>query len=158
MNRRQMLLIPGAAVAAAGAALAEIPPHPPTTIGVSRKRVSKYSRSTEIYKVPKTTAKSAKYIAFLTTLLGLSSSQQQQISSIFASAMQAQATLHASMKTARQSLVTAVQNGDTAAVGQITSGLGLMEAQHLVAGANANIQFLQALTAAQQAQLVQFQG
>ncbi len=158
MNRRQMLLIPGAAAAAAGAALAEIPPHPPTVTGISHKRVSKYSKSSEIYKVPKTAAKSTKYVAFLTTLLGLSTDQQQQITSIFASAMAAQSTLHTNMKTARQTLVTAVQNGDTTAVGQITSGLGLMQAQHLATGANANMQVLQVLTPAQQALLAQFES
>ena len=158
MNRRQMLMIPGAAAAAASAALAEVPPHPPTVMGVSHKRVSKYSKSSEIYKVPKTAAKNTKYVAFLTTLLGLTTDQQQQITAIFTSAMQSQTTLRASMKTARQTLVTAVQNGDTNAIGQVTSGLGLLTAQHLAAGANANLQFLQILTPAQQSLLVQFQS
>jgi len=156
MNRRQMLMIPGAAAAAAGAALAEVPRRPPT--GVSRKRVSKYSKGSEIYKVPKTAAKSAKYISFLTALLGLTIGQQQQIASIFDSAMQAQSSVRTGMKTARQSLIAAIQNGDSAAVGQITSGLGLLTAQHLAAGASANMQLLQVLTAAQQAQLAQFQA
>lgn len=159
MNRRQMLMIPGAAAAAAGAVLAETPLHPPTVIaGVSRKSVSKYSRSSEIYKVPKTATKSAKYVTFLTTLLGLTTEQQQQISSIYASAMQTQTTLRTNMKTARQTLVTAVKNGDSSAVGQVTSGLGLMQAQHLAAGASANIQVLQVLTPSQQTQLEQFQA
>ena len=72
--------------------------------------------------------------------------------------MQTQATLRTNMKTARQTLVTAVKNGDSSAVGQVTSGLGLMQAQHLAAGASANIQVLQVLTPSQQTQLEQFQA
>jgi len=157
MNRRQMLMMPGVAAAAAGTALADIPPRrPPTTTGVSRKRVSKYGKGSEMYKVPKTAAKSAKYIAFLTGLLGLTLDQQQQISSIFASAMEAQAALRTNRKTARQSLVAAVQNGNSGLAGQIAAALGLLTAQHLAAGAGANLQFLQVLTPEQQSQLAQF--
>ena len=157
MNRRDMLLLPGAALAA-GTALAQTATPEPAPVRTSHKSLLKYGSTKELYKVPKTAAKSAKYIAVLTAVLRLSESQQQQAATIFTSAMQSHTTLRANIKTAHQGLAAAVRNGDSGAVSQISANLGLSKAQFLNIAANANLQFLQILSTDQQARLAQFQG
>lgn len=120
---------------------------------VSHKVLVKFSRPKEIAKVPKTEAKAAKYLNSLTTLLSLTQSQQQQATTIFTTAVTAQAVIRTNMKAARQSLTTAIMNNDSVGIGQASVAIGSLTAQLTAAGANANATFYQILTTDQQNKL-----
>jgi hypothetical protein len=160
MNRRQMIMLPGAALVARqgfaqGAQLSEAVAERPVQ-HVSHKVLLKFTRPKAVSKVPKTEAKSAKYLNSLTTALSLSSDQQQQAGTILAAAVTAHATLRASLKTARASLSVAVRNNDSAGINQASGVIGNLTAQITAAGANANAAFYHILTPDQQSKLAQF--
>jgi len=94
-------------------------------------------------------------VSHLTTLLGLSAAQQQQATSIFTNAASAQASVHTSMTAAHESLKTAVQSNDTAAIEQAANNIGNLTAQTTANQAKAEAAFYQILTPAQQAKLNQ---
>jgi Spy/CpxP family protein refolding chaperone len=94
-------------------------------------------------------------VSHLTTLLGLSAAQQQQATTIFTNEAGAQASLHSSMTAAHQSLKTAVQSNDTAAIEQAATTIGTLTAQTTTNQAKAEAAFYQILTPAQQAKLNQ---
>lgn len=120
---------------------------------VSHKVLLKYIRPKAISKVPKNAAKTTKYLNSLNTLLGLTSSQQQQATTIFAAAVTAHATIKSNMKAARQSLTTAIMNNDRGGIGQASMAIGSLTAQLTAAGANANAAFYQILTTDQKNRL-----
>ena len=95
-------------------------------------------------------------VSFLTTLLTLTPAQQQQATSIYSNAATANAIIQTNLKTARQSLWTAVQNDDTASITTITNTIGTLVAQMSANNAQANAAFYKILTADQQAKLTQF--
>ncbi|MGA2741660.1 MAG: Spy/CpxP family protein refolding chaperone [Bryobacteraceae bacterium] len=97
-------------------------------------------------------------VNYLTTLLNLTSAQQQQATAIFTSAATAETSVHSSMKTARQSLNTAVQANDAAGIEQAATTIGNLTAQTTANQAKAEAAFYQILTAAQQAKLTQFES
>jgi hypothetical protein len=152
-----MIMLPGAAlvahqvsaqvVQASGAVSRAASQH------VSHKVLFKYDRPKAISKVPRTEAKLTKYLNSLTTLLGLSSTQQQQASSIFAAAVTAQAGIRSNMKLTRRGLSTAIRNNDSAGISQLSATLGSLTGQHTAAGATANAAFFQLLSADQQSRL-----
>jgi|SRR5580700_2925351 Spy/CpxP family protein refolding chaperone len=157
MNRRQMMMFPGvAAAAAAGQSLANaqssLPPIP------SSGTVAKYGTSKATYKIPKTETAKTKYENFLNTLLGLSASQQQQIDAILTAAILNRNELHGRLKTARQSLAQAVVGSNSSAIGQLTGSIGSLTGQVRSNAATANAGIYQVLTANQQATLAQFQS
>src|SRR5580658_2803306 len=101
MNRRQMVILPGVALAASrgfaqtqqGAANAA------TGSGsLSHKAAAKYTRLKAFSTIPKSEAKQAKYINFLTNLLSLTSSQQAQATSIFSAGRASRGTVKTSIK------------------------------------------------------------
>jgi len=162
MNRRQMIMLPGVALVA-GQAVAEAAQPPargarPASQRVSHKVLLKYDRPKAISKIPKTEAKTAKYLASLTTLLALSAPQQEQATSLFAAAVTARKAIRDNMKTARQSLTTAIKNNDSTGIGQLSVALGNLTAQMTAAGASASAAFYQILTFEQQSMLTQFKS
>jgi hypothetical protein len=125
---------------------------------VSHKVLLKYDRPKAISKVPKSAAKTTKYLNSLTTLLGLNSTQQQQATAIFAAAVSARAGIRTNMKAARQGLTAAIRNNDSAGIGQLSATLGSLTGQHTAAGATANAAFYQLLSADQQSKLTQIKS
>jgi hypothetical protein len=154
MNRREMFTLPAVAlVARQGFAQVSQSGSQPAEQHVSHKVLVKFSRPKEISKVPKTEAKATKYLNSLNNLLGLTSSQQQQATTIFTAAVAAHAAIRTNMKAARKSLTTAIKNNDSGGIGQASMAIGSLTAQLTAAGANANAAFYQILTTDQQNKL-----
>jgi hypothetical protein len=162
MNRRQIMMLPGVALAAHQASAQVVRPSGARSRTASRrvshKILLKYDRPKAVSKIPKTEAKVAKYLYSLNALLALNSTQQQQAASIFTTAAAILAGLRSNAKIARQSLATAVKNNDTAGIGQLSITLGNLHAQQIADGSNANAAFFQILTADQQSKLTLFQS
>jgi Spy/CpxP family protein refolding chaperone len=97
-------------------------------------------------------------VNFLTTLLNLTTAQQQQATSIFTGAASADKTMFGSMRAARQSLNTAVKNNDMAGIDQASTTVGNLTAQLTSAQAKADAAFYLILTPDQQAKLTQFES
>lgn len=96
-------------------------------------------------------------VKFLTTLLTLTTNQQSQAVTIFTNAASANQTTAASMKTARQSLQTAIQGNDAGSLSQIANTIGTLTAQTTLTNAQAELALYQILTPAQQTQYTQYQ-
>jgi hypothetical protein len=166
MNRRQMVLLPGTALRAAEAfaqsqtdGLTSKASGSPgrTSPHKALKHASKYGRAKYTYKVPKSFAKLGKYLNFLSTLLTLNSSQQQQAVNIFSAAITAKTALRPQVQAAHNALSTAVEANDATAIGLASAAIGALGAQKRALGAQANATFYQLLTTAQQSTLSQFQ-
>jgi hypothetical protein len=157
MNRRQMVVLPGIAFAASQgfSQTPEAVSASSRSAATSHKVLAHYSRLKSFSKIPKTAAKQAKYISFLTTHLSLLANQQVETANIFAAASASEAGLKSSMKAARQSLGQAVKSNDIAAITKASAAIGTLVAQRHTIGANANAAFLQLLTSDQQAKLSQ---
>jgi Spy/CpxP family protein refolding chaperone len=97
-------------------------------------------------------------VNMLTTVLGLTTAQQQQASTIFTNMATAEATLRASMKAAHQTLNDAVKTNNLAAIDQASTAIGNLTAQSTSTSAKARAAFYQILTADQQAKLSQMQS
>ncbi len=97
-------------------------------------------------------------VNFLTTLLGLTASQQQQATTIFTNADSAETSVRSSMRTARQSLTTAVRNNDSATIDQVSTTIGNLTAQSTAIQAKADAAFYQILTPDQQTKQAQFES
>jgi Spy/CpxP family protein refolding chaperone len=97
-------------------------------------------------------------VNYLTTLLSLTSAQQQQATTIFTNAASAEASVRTSMKAARQTLQTAVQSNDAATIEQTANTIGNLTAQTTANQAKADAAFYQTLTPAQQTKLAQFES
>jgi Spy/CpxP family protein refolding chaperone len=163
MNRRQVIMLSGAAAAAAGHAIAKT--HQTTGLSAtavspraSYKALLRLSRPKSSHKVPKNDARKAKYIRSLSAALTLTPGQEQQADAIYSNALAARATLHASLKTARHNLHNAVKRMDSALIDQLSSMVGNIRAQRVAAGANANAAFYRILTPDQQSKLIRFQS
>ncbi len=155
MNRRQMIMIPGvAAAAAAGQTLANAQ----SSSIPSSSTLKKYGTSKATYRIPKSEAAKTKYENFLGTLLGLTASQQQQIDAILTAAIMNRKELHGQLQIARQGLAQAVVGSNGSAIAQITTSIGSLTGQIRSNAANANAGVYQVLTAGQQATLAQFQS
>lgn len=89
----------------------------------------------------------------LTTLLNLTSDQQQQAINFFTTAANTAGPLLTQLRTARQSLHTAIQNNDLNTINQVATQIGTLTAQLTVAGAVAEAQFFHILTPDQQQKL-----
>jgi Spy/CpxP family protein refolding chaperone len=94
-------------------------------------------------------------VSFLTDKLGLSSSQQQQATSIFTDEMSAARSLHDQMKPAHQSLRAAVKANDSAGIEQASGTIGSLTAQMISARAKADAAFYQLLNPDQQSKYSQ---
>jgi hypothetical protein len=161
MNRRQMVILPGIALAASqGFSQTPSTTTSPSTgsTTLSHKAISRYSRLKSFAMIPKSTSKQAKYVNFLTTLLSLTSTQQTQTATIFSNASASHATVKTSMKTDRQSFAEAVENNDGAGIEKVAGAIGRLTAQRHSIGGSANAAFLQILSADQQAKFIKFKS
>lgn len=90
-------------------------------------------------------------VKFLTTILSLNAAQQQQATTIFTNAANAQKSVHENMRDARKALDTAVKNNDSGAIDQAASQIGTLTGQLLAIRSKADAAFTQILTPDQQA-------
>ena len=86
----------------------------------------------------------------LTTLLSLTSAQQQQATTIYLSSAKAEQAVHQSEKDVQESLHTAIKNNDTATIDEISSTLAQSMAQLTSIKAKADAAFYQILSVEQQ--------
>lgn len=91
-----------------------------------------------------------RHIQFLTNQLGLDQQQQQQATTIFTNAATSQASMHSSMKTAHDSLQTAIKNNDQNAISQAATNIGNLTSQSIANHAKAEAAFYQILRPDQQ--------
>jgi Spy/CpxP family protein refolding chaperone len=134
LRRRNMktkhLLAITLAIAVVIPALAQTPPKPPSAAEIANRQVKT-----------------------LTTLLSLTSAQQQQALTIYTNAAKAQQTAMDSDKESRENLRTAIKNNDSASIDQVASTMAQTHAQITSIKAKADAAFYQILTAEQQSKL-----
>jgi Spy/CpxP family protein refolding chaperone len=124
-RRKIVTLVLGVALTT-GFLIAQAPPGPPDPATMAQHRVK-----------------------FLTTILSLSSAQQQQALAIFTNAGNSETNWHDSMKAAHEALDTAVKSNDSAGISQAATSIGDLSAQMITAHAKADAAFYQILTADQ---------
>ena len=107
---------------------------------------------------PDPAARAQHRVSFLTTLLTLTTSQQQQATAIFTNAAGVEAATHGSFKTAHQGLADAIKANNTANIDQIATTIGNLTAQMASNHAKAEAAFYQILSPEQQAKLTQFES
>src|SRR5690349_24194813 len=96
--RIKQLLAPTLAIAVAIPVLAQTPPKPPSAAEMAKRRVKT-----------------------LTSLLSLTSAQQQQATTIYTNAAKAQQAIIESGKETHDTLRTAIKNNDSATIDQVAS-------------------------------------
>ena len=89
-------------------------------------------------------------VKFLTTVLSLTSTQQQHALTIFTNAANSESGSLDTMKTAHEALNAAVKNNDSAGITQAANTIGNLMAQSVAAHAKASAAFYQILTPDQQ--------
>jgi len=97
-------------------------------------------------------------VRFLTTMLSLTTQQQQQAMAIFTNAASALGPAHETMKTAHDALRTAVKNNDLAAITQASATIGNLVAEATATQAKADAAFNALLTPDQQAKFTQLEA
>jgi Spy/CpxP family protein refolding chaperone len=97
-------------------------------------------------------------VNYLTTVLSLTPAQQQQATTFFTEAATTASSVFPQIKTARQSLATAIKSNDTGQINQLSSTIGGYVTQLVTAQATAKAQFYQILTADQQSKLTQLES
>ncbi len=97
-------------------------------------------------------------VAFLTDRLSLTAAQQTQVTAILNVADPNASTSRASMKAARDSLNTAVQAGDSAAMEQAATTIGNLTAQNTLARAKSDAAIYKVLTPDQRTKYSQMQA
>ncbi len=89
-------------------------------------------------------------VQFLTKRLTLTAAQQATATTIFTNQFTADAATHASMKTARTALTTAIQTNNSNGIETTANEIGTLTAQLTVSDATAQAAFYAILTPAQQ--------
>lgn len=159
MLRRSVVAVPGLLALAASRASANSPDVGDGRAGsISRKVVSKETKSKAAYHVPKNAAKQTKFLSTMSALLALTPTQQQQAAAILTPAVANRAAINLTLKSARQVLGTAVTSNNANTIAQASAQIGTLMAQYVTNGAMANAAFYQLLTADQQAKFAQLQG
>ena len=82
-----------------------------------------------------------RHVKMLTTLLSLTDAQQAQATTIFTDAANSEFAVHPQMRSARQSLQTAVKSNNTAGINQAASTIGNLTAQMTAERAKADAAF-----------------
>jgi Spy/CpxP family protein refolding chaperone len=100
---------------------------------------------------PTPTDQAQRQVKYLTTVLSLTTTQQEQARTIYLSSAASERTIHSSMRQAHETLRTAVKNNDTNAIDEAASTIGLLTAQLESARAKADAALYQVLTTDQQA-------
>jgi len=93
----------------------------------------------------------AHQVARLTTLLTLTTAQQQQATTIFMNASTATTPVRTNLQTAQTSLKTAVEKNDTATIDNFSAQIGTLTGQEVDIQSKAQAAFYAILTADQQA-------
>jgi Spy/CpxP family protein refolding chaperone len=99
-----------------------------------------------------------RHVQHLTTVLSLTSSQQQQATTIFTNAMNGASSIHSDMKTAHQNLATAIKNNDQAGITSAANTIGNLTSQMIASHAKAQAAFNQILTPDQQSKMSQLES
>jgi Spy/CpxP family protein refolding chaperone len=94
----------------------------------------------------------------MTTLLSLTSAQQQQATTIYTNAATAEQSIRQSDRATHESLRTAVKNNDAAGIDQAASTIAQTTAQLTSIRAKADAAFYQVLTADQQAKFTELES
>jgi Spy/CpxP family protein refolding chaperone len=97
-------------------------------------------------------------VKYLTTVLSLTTAQQQQAKTIYVNSATAEQTMHTSMRQAHDTLRIAVKSNDTASIDEAANTIGLLTAQMESARAKADAALYQVLTADQQLKLSDLQS
>ena len=97
-------------------------------------------------------------VAYLTTVLSLSSAQQTQVTNILTNGQANRSTAHTSMKTAHTNLQNAIRSNDAAAMEQAANSLGTLVAQEALAHAKTEAAIYQVLTPEQQTKMAQLEA
>jgi Spy/CpxP family protein refolding chaperone len=92
----------------------------------------------------------AGHIAMMTTLLSLSSGQQSQASTIYATARASQKGVQTNMRAAQTSLAAAIKKNDVAAIETLSTQIGTLHSQTLSIQSKAEAAFYATLTPEQQ--------
>lgn len=96
-------------------------------------------------------------VAYLTTVLSLSSAQQTQVTNILTTAATNQSTAHTSLKTAHTNLQNAIHSNDAAAMEAAANSIGQLTAQQALAHAKTEAAIYQTLTPEQQSKMAQLE-
>jgi Spy/CpxP family protein refolding chaperone len=107
---------------------------------------------------PSPTDQAQRQIKYLTTVLSLTTAQQQQAKTIYVSSATSEQAIHTSMRQAHDTLRTAVKNNDTVGIDEAANTIGLLTAQMESARAKADAALYQMLTEDQQAKLSDLQS
>ena len=94
-------------------------------------------------------------VQVMTTLLSLTSAQQQQALTLFTTAATSEASLHEQDRAAHDAIETAVKSNDAAGISQAAATIGSIAAQRAEIHAKAEAALYQILTPAQQSKLAQ---
>jgi Spy/CpxP family protein refolding chaperone len=97
-------------------------------------------------------------VKYLTTLLSLNSTQQQQASTIYTNSATAEESARQSMKSAHDNLRAAIKNNDAAAIDQASNALAQEIAQSTSTKAKADAAFYQILTPEQQSKMSELES
>jgi Spy/CpxP family protein refolding chaperone len=92
-------------------------------------------------------------VKYLTTLLSLTTAQRQQATAIYTNSATAEEAVHQSLKSAHESLRTAIKNNDATSIDQASNALAQEIAQSTSTKAKADAAFYQILTPDQQTKL-----
>jgi Spy/CpxP family protein refolding chaperone len=107
---------------------------------------------------PSPTDRATHHVKMLTTLLSLTSAQQQQATTIYTNAAKAELSIREAEKGTRENLRTAVKNNDAATIDQIASSMAQSTAQLTSTRAKADAAFYQILTSEQQAKFAELES
>jgi Spy/CpxP family protein refolding chaperone len=116
------------------------------------------SAQTATHQPPSPADIAAHRVKTLTTLLSLTSAQQQQATTIYTNAAKAEQTAHESEKEAHASLRTAIKNNDTETIDQVSNTIAQAMAQMTSIRAKADAALYQILTADQQTKLTELES
>jgi Spy/CpxP family protein refolding chaperone len=92
---------------------------------------------------------------YMTTVLSLTPAQQTQVKAVLTAAAASKSNSHGSMKTAHDTLKTAVRANDAASMEQATNTIGTLMAQEMLAHAKTEAAIYQLLTPEQQTKMTQ---
>src|SRR5581483_4633529 len=98
------------------------------------------------------------HVDFLTKHLSLNAQQQQQATSIYMEEANSGKSLHDQMRTAHETLQTAIQKNDTGTIEQVSNNIGNLMAQMTMAHAKADAALFQTLSPDQQSKFIQMQS
>jgi Spy/CpxP family protein refolding chaperone len=95
---------------------------------------------------------------YMTTVLSLTPAQQTQVKAVLTAAAANKSASHGSMKTAHETLKTAIHSNDAASMEQATNTIGTMMAQEMLAHAKTEAAIYQLLTPEQQTKMTQLES